>query len=220
MRTALCLLSIGIAATLMAGCQTTREAYYNAWENLGGYAKRERLVDYVTAARNEQGEAKEEFANALEQFKSVVNFSGGDLEVLYNQLNDSYESSAAQAEEVRNRIVSVRRVGQALFEEWDGEVEEISDASLRRRSRELFDQTKASYDEMLARMDSAAGSMDPVLTSFRDRVLFIKSNLNAAAIASLKDEELELTTDIEELIREMEASIREADEFIAEIQQN
>ena len=62
MRTALCLLSIGITATLLAGCQTTREAYYNAWENIGGYAKRERLVDYVTAARNEQGEAKEEFA--------------------------------------------------------------------------------------------------------------------------------------------------------------
>jgi hypothetical protein len=185
-----------------------------------GYAKRERLVDSVEAARDAQGSAKEQFASALEEFKSVVNFDGGDLEALYNQLNDSYEESADRAQTVRSRIVSVRRVGQALFDEWDGEVEEISDAGLRRRSRELYDQTKDSYDEMLARMDSAAKSMDPVLTKFRDRVLFIKSNLNAQAIASLKGTELELATDIEDLIREMEASIREADDFIAQIQKD
>ena len=28
----------------LMGCQTTRTAYYNAWEKMG-YAKRERLVD-------------------------------------------------------------------------------------------------------------------------------------------------------------------------------
>ncbi len=213
----LCFGLLGLLLLPAAGCQTTRKAYYNAWERFG-YAKRDRLVDYVKDARNEQAEAKEQFRSALEQFKSVVNFDGGNLEALYNDLNRSYEDSAAQAGEVRDRIVSVRRVGQALFEEWDGEVEQISDASLRRQSRDLFDQTKTSYDQLLTRMDSAAGSMDPVLTKFRDRVLFIKSNLNAQAIASLKGTELELTTDIEELIREMEASIREADEFIAQIQ--
>ncbi len=175
-------------------------------------------MDYVVAARDEQGEAKEQFANALEQFKSVVNFEGGNLEAMYNRLNDSYEASADQAQEVRDKIVSVRRVGTELFAEWDGEVEEISDSDLRGRSRKLFDETKANYDEMLSRMDAAAASMDPVLTKFRDRVLFIKSNLNAQAIASLKGTEVELATDIEELIKEMEASIREADEFIAEIQ--
>src|SRR5687768_4805957 len=214
-----CFLIAVMAIPALSGCQTTRRAYYNAWERFG-YAKRERLVDYVTAARDEQGEAKQEFASALEQFKSIVNFDGGDLEALYNQLNDSYEDSAAQAQEVRDKIVSVRRVGEELFAEWDGEVEEISDASLKRQSRELFDRTRTSYDEMLSRMDAAAASMDPVLTKFRDRVLFIKSNLNAQAVASLKGTEVELSTDIEELIREMEASIREADEFIAQIQQD
>ena len=208
-----------VAALSQSGCQTTREAYYNAWENFGGYAKRERLVDYVKAARNEQGQAKETFANALEQFKSVVNFDGGDLERLYNRLNDAYEDSAGQAEEVRERIVSVRRVGQALFEEWDGEVKQITDTDLRSRSRALYDETKSSYEEMLTRMDAAAATMDPVLTRFKDRVLFIKSNLNAQAVASLKGTEIELGQDIQQLIAEMEASIREAGEFIAKIQQ-
>ena len=210
----LALIVIGLA---IPGCQTTRTLYYNAWESMG-YAKRERLVDYVKAARDEQAEAKQQFASALEQFKSVVGFEGGDLEKMYNDLNRSYERSASQAQEVRDRIASVRNVGDALFDEWDGEVEQITDKGLRSRSRELHDDTRKSYDEMLSRMDAAAASMDPVLVKFKDRVLFIKSNLNAQAIASLKGTELELGTDIEKLIGEMEASIKEADEFISKIQ--
>ena len=76
--------------SLIAGCQSTREAYYNAWENFGGYAKRERLVDYVKEASKEQTEAKQQFTTALEQFKSVVNFDGGDLEKMYNKLNNTF----------------------------------------------------------------------------------------------------------------------------------
>jgi hypothetical protein len=49
-------------------------------------------------------------------------------------------------------------------------------------------------------------------------VLFIKSNLNAQAIGSLAGTEVELGADIDNLIKQMEASIAEADKFIAETQ--
>lgn len=207
-----------ILASLLLGCATTRKLYYNAWEGMG-YAKRQRLVDYVKSARDSQEEAKQQFASALEQFKSVVNFDGGNLEAMYNNLNKEYERSASRAETVKSRIQSVRNVGDALFTEWAGEIKQIKDdPSLQQGSQKLFDQTKGNYNEMLARMDSAAATMDPVLTKFNNRVLFIKHNLNAQAIASLRGTELELGSEIETLIREMEASIAEADKFIAEIQ--
>jgi Protein of unknown function (DUF2959) len=211
-------LPIIVLLLLAAGCAATREAYYNAWEGMG-YAKRERLVDDVKAARAEQAKAKEEFTSALEQFKSVVNFQGGDLEKLYNALNSSYEDCAGRAEEVREKIQTVRNVGGALFTEWEGEIGQIKDdPSLKRQSERLFDQTHDSYEQLLVRMDSAAKSMDPVLTRFNNRVLFLKHNLNAQAIASLKGTELELGDEIDKLIKEMEASIAEADKFIAELQ--
>ncbi len=202
---------------LIAGCQSTREAYYNAWENFGGYAKRERLVDYVKKASAEQTEAKEQFTSALEQFKSVVNFDGGDLEKMYNKLNKEYEACASQADAVRGRIASVRNVGTAMFTEWKGEIGQINDANLKGKSQSLYDKTEVSYNGLLTRMDAAAKAMDPVLTSFKDRVLFIKSNLNAQAIASLKGTEMELGKEIEGLIKQMEASIAEADKFLKEI---
>jgi hypothetical protein len=92
------------------------------------------------------------------------------------------------------------------------------DPSLQAQSRSLLDRTRGSYAEMIQRMDTAAGTMDPVLAKFKNRVLFIKHNLNAQAIASLKGTELELGGDVERLIREMNASIQEADAFIKEVQ--
>jgi hypothetical protein len=94
----------------------------------------------------------------------------------------------------------------------------MSDASLKQKSRALLDRTRGSYQEMIQRMDSAAATMDPVLTKFKDHVLFIKHNLHAQAFASLKGTELEIGGDVDKLIREMEASIAEADSFIAEVQ--
>jgi len=198
----------------LIGCQTTRTAYYNAWEKMG-YAKRERLVDNVKAARQEQVDAKQQFATALEQFKSVVNFQGGDLEKLYNKLEKEYKRCDSEAGSVRSKIQSVKNVATALFDEWKGEIGQMKDASLKGKSQQLLDQTKSNYDEMISRMDAAAASMNPVLEKFNDRVLFIKANLNAQAIASLKGTEVELGGDIDKLIKDMQTSIDEADKFIS-----
>jgi predicted DNA-binding ArsR family transcriptional regulator len=91
----------------------------------------------------------------------------------------------------------------------------MKDQSLAGKSQQLYDQTQANYKEMISRMDTAAASMTPVLEKFNDRVLFIKANLNAQAIASLKGTEVELGGDIDKLIKDMQTSIDEADKFIS-----
>ncbi len=214
------LLAFTLAAPLFTlGCQTVREGYYNAWENYGGYAKRERLVDDVKDARNAQEKAKEQFVSALEQFKEVANFDGGNLERVYNKLNKELERSEGRAETVHEQIQQVKNVSKALFEEWKGEIELLKDdPSIQQQSQKLYDQTLASYNELVGKMDAAADKMGPVLTKFRSRVLFLKHNLNAQAIASLKGTEVELSEEIDALITDMEASIAEADAFISEMQ--
>ncbi|MGB7158444.1 MAG: DUF2959 family protein [Tepidisphaeraceae bacterium] len=210
-------LTVTVALILLAaGCATTRKYYYNTWEKFG-YDKRERLVDNVEEARDAQVEAKKEFASALDEFKSVVNYKGGDLDAMYNKLNKAYQRSESQANVVREKVTGVKRVGDALFTEWKGEIAEIKgDPALQKGAQELFDKTKVNYGEMIQRMETATLSMDPVLQRFKNRVLFIKSNLNAEAIGSLAGTEVELGADIDKLIKEMEASIAEADKFIAE----
>ena len=59
--------------------------------------------------------------------------------------------------------------------------------------------------------------MNPVLAKLKDQVLFLKHNLNAKAIAGLKTESLKIQGDIESLIKDVNKSVSEADEFIKSI---
>jgi hypothetical protein len=180
-----------------------------------GYHKRDLMVSDVEKARDAQQEAKEQFKSALERFTTVLNVKGGELQDKYDTLNAEYEKSEAKAQAVRDRIASVEDVSAALFKEWEAELQEYSSASLRQNSQKKLTQTRTQYAQLIKAMKRAETKMDPVLAKFKDQVLFLKHNLNAQAIASLKNELVSVEGNIASLIKEMETSIKEADSFIA-----
>jgi Skp family chaperone for outer membrane proteins len=194
----------------LGGCQSM---YYGAMEKMG-VEKRDILVDRVDNAREAQQEAKEQFESALEKFIAVTNYSGGDLEKQYKTLKSEYEDSVSRADAVRDKISSVEDVADALFKEWEGELKEYSSAELRRSSERQLKATRKSYSALITAMKAAEKKIDPVLAAFNDRVLYLKHNLNANAIASLKTQRKSVETDIQSLIRDMNKSIVEADKFI------
>jgi hypothetical protein len=209
-------LLLAVSLGLLAGCQSM---YYGAMEKVGIH-KRDIMVDRVKAARDTQNEAKQQFLTAMEQFKSVVNFKGGDLEKEYNKLNATLQKSESEAAAVRNRINAVEDVSNALFSEWRSEIKQYSSDTLRRSSQQKYDLTKAKYGELIEAMRKAESKLEPALVPLRDQVLYLKHNLNAKAIAGLSDELLTVQTNVDQLVRDMEASVAEADAFIAALQAN
>lgn len=198
------------ALIAMAACSS---AYYNTLEQFGVH-KREILVDRVDDARDSQVEAKEQFETALEKFRSVVNFDGGNLEKVYNGLSRELERSEDKAAEVSERIDSIEDVAKALFREWEQELGQFSSASLRQQSERQLRETRARYDDMITVMRRAEARIQPVLSPFRDQVLFLKHNLNAQAIASLQGEVGVIEADVASLIADLERAIAAADDFI------
>lgn len=199
-----------VAVHILVGCQTM---YYGAMEKIG-VEKRDILVDRVENAREAQQDAKEQFSSALDKFIAVTNYSGGELEKQYKLLKDEYEESKSRAEEVRDRINSVEDVAKALFKEWENEIKQYASPELGRASKRQLNTTKKSYSKLIMAMKSAEKKIAPVLVAFNDRVLFLKHNLNANAIASLKTQRLSVESDIQTLIKDMNKSIAEADMFI------
>ena len=202
-----------LAVILLAGCQSV---YYSTMEKFG-YEKRDILVDRVDDAREAQQEAKQQFESALAQFIAVTNYSGGELEKKYNNLKDEYEDSESRADAVHERIADVERVAQDLFKEWKEELSQYSSAELRRSSQANLNATRTRYRELIGVMKRAEKKLAPVLAAFHDRVLFLKHNLNARAIASLKTERARIQADINVLVADMNRSIAEADRFIKEM---
>jgi len=200
---------------MLCGCQS---AYYDTLEKVGIH-KRDLMVDRVEDARDAQEEAKEQFQSALEQFSSVVRVQGGELEKKYDKLNKIYEECSDKADLVRKRIKSVESVSEALFDEWEDELREYSSARLREDSRKKLQKTRRDYERLIAAMKRAEKKIQPVLNAFHDQVLYLKHNLNAQAISSLANELVAIEDDVAGLVREMEASIREAEQFIMALRQ-
>ena len=117
-----------------------------------------------------------------------------------------------------DRIASIERVADDLFDEWRAELKQYSSATLRASSEQKMNDTRIRYERMLASMKNARQRIDPVLHVFQDHVLFLKHNLNARALASLQNEVTSIEGKVDMLIRDMEAAIAEADSFIRAMQ--
>jgi len=207
--------SINLAAlvfmlALLGACSS---AYYKTMEGFG-IEKRDILVDRVEDARDAQGDASEQFTSALDQFRATVAFDGGDLEKTYDRLNAEYERCVDEADGVSSRIDDVQSVAEDLFSEWEQELDQYSKAELRRASASMLNDTRSRYKQLMASMRRAESSMDPVLESFEDQVLFLKHNLNARAIGALRNELDSIERDTANLITQMQAAIDEANAFI------
>lgn len=203
-----------VMAILLTACQS---AYYGAAEQVG-YHKRDILVDRVEDSRDAQQEAEEQFQSALEQLMELTNFDGGDLEDMYESLAEEYEDAEEAAAEVRSRIDGVEHVAGALFKEWQGEIEQYSSARLKADSQAKLHETRKRYDAMVVALRKSEVKMDPVLVALKDNVLYLKHNLNARAVASLKVEFKSIEDDIEALIREMRKAIASSNAFIESMQ--
>jgi hypothetical protein len=196
------------------GCQGT---YYKTME-VFGKQKKDLLVSKVISARDAQLDAKEQFASALDEFRSIVGYNGTMLDEKYKTLKAQYEKCESRTRTVESRIDDVKRVAKDLFREWEDELDQYSSPALRASSEKKLGETQQRYDRLIGAMEKARNKIYPVQNSFKDQVLFLKHNLNAQAVASL-DRELDvIEKEISLLIREMESSMAEADAFIRQMQ--
>lgn len=209
------LLAIVMSIFTLTGCQS---AYYSAMEQVG-YHKRDIMVDRVEDAKESQQDAQQEFTSALEALSALTNFDGGELETVYNQINDKYQDSEKAAQEVSDRIAAIEDVSDALFAEWKSELDLYTSSKLRRASEQKLKETQRSYTTMLAAMKRAEDKMTPVLNTLRDNTLYLKHNLNASAIGALQGEFTSLEQDIQYAIKQMNAAIAESDKFLQKLSQ-
>lgn len=193
-----------------------RSAYYQAKESMG-HPKRNMVVCHVEQACDSLQETKIHFEGALKRFKAIVIVDDTTLEYKYKLLQQQYDFCKAKADHVSCRIRAIEEVSHALFKEWEAELDEYSNRSLKARSRQQLRLSRQHYVRLIKSMKRAETKILPVLSAFKDQVLFLKHNLNAQAIAALENEFLEISIDMSQLIQVMEQTIFEANQFVARL---
>ena len=199
----------------LSGCN---RVYYAGLEKVG-YPKRDLLQRRVESARDAQEEVKEQFSSALDRFRATVHVEGGDLEERYDELRKELERSEERAKGLEDRIDSVEDVAEALFDEWENELEQYKRPELRAGSERRLRETRRSYEPMMASMRRAHKRVEPVLEALRDVVLALKHQLNARAVAGLRGELQGVEREVEALVAAMNQSIQQAGKFLSTLEE-
>ena len=195
---------------LLGGC--TR-SYYKAMRTFGK-EKRDILISRVKDSKKDQQAAKEQIKTTMESFQELTGFQGGSLEKSYKKLNGEYEKAADAAQKLHNRIDSIDQVSNDLFKEWQKEIDGMENKKLAAQSAFLLRQSRLNEAQYVKAMRQTEARMTPVITAFRDQVTFLKHNLNARAIGSLKGTSAKMSTDVDVLMVSLDSSMKQADSLI------
>ncbi|MGA8038430.1 MAG: DUF2959 family protein [Candidatus Acidiferrales bacterium] len=204
------LASVLAAVVALGGCTS---AYYKTMQKLGK-EKRDILVQRVKDSKKDQEETKEKLQTTMESFQALTGFQGESLEKQYKRLNSDYESAASQVDKLHERIQSIDKVSNDLFTEWQGEINQMSNAKLKARSTAMLKDSQARQAAYMKAMRNTEARIAPVMAAFHDQVLFLKHNLNARAIGSLKGTSAKMDTDVTSLMKSIDGSMAEADNLI------
>jgi hypothetical protein len=206
-------LSVIVFSLLLSGCHST---YYKAMSTLGK-EKRDILVQRIKDAKKDQDQTKQKLQTTMESFQALTGFKGGSLEKSYKRLNSDYESAASQADKLHDKIQSIDQVSNDLFKEWQGEINAMDNGKLKSQDSVMLRNAKTRQATYMRAMRRTEEQIAPVLKAFHDQVLFLKHNLNARAIGSLKNTSAGLQSDVAGLVQSIDASSQEADKLISSL---
>jgi hypothetical protein len=204
-----------LPALVISSCNSI---YYAAMEKLGR-EKRDILVKRILTVKKDQQETGEQLKSTLDVFKEVTGFDGGNLEKTYNRLHDSLEHCKDRAKELHDHVNSVDDVAKRMFSEWKGEINDMRNVTLKRQSQTLLTNAQRQHSGYMRQMRATETKINPVLQAFNDQVVFLKHNLNARAISSLKKTSVDLDLQANDLIGEINESSNEADQYIKTLAQ-
>ena len=198
-----------VLCAFLCSCQGL---YFSTMERFG-VDKRDILVERLETTNDALVVAGVRFDDAVAAYRSVFDAEEGRLEQQFENLSTAQRRCESASEDVNEAIASVQSVATLMFDDWKAETGEIMDADLRRASRDNYTKATARYERTLRAFRRFQARMDPVLTTFRDHVLFLKLNLHPHALGALQEQEEDIVADVKELGELIESAANETTEF-------
>lgn len=112
----------------------------------------------------------------------------GDAVKAYDELVDVVENSEDQAEDLRKSIEKMQAEAVPVFDQWTKDLEAYSNPEMRQRSQARLAAARERYDAVVAAVEPVLVEYEAINQSFRDHVLFLKHDMNPAALATIQDD--------------------------------
>ncbi len=151
-----------------------------------GIAKLEDLVARVERVHVEVELARESAASAVRGLRTLVaaDFAGDPVESWKRVLADG-DASRDRAIALRETVMAMTIAAKPVFEQWRVQLDGIASASVRARSEQRLEETRARYDAIVVAVTPALDDYDALNRTLRDLSLFLSLDFNQASIRAI-----------------------------------
>jgi hypothetical protein len=195
--------SVGVAVAIAAGVVlATAAAAQDA-----GVKQVEALVGASGQTVQAIADTKLQLLKTMDVYNALLADDAKDRKKLYKDLQREMAGTEKRRAEIATRAGAMALEADILFKKWEASTAAIESESLRKRSEERLTKTKASYAEIRASGDKAAGLYTPVMKTLADQVTYLGHDLNPDAVASLKPDADKLNKNVHELVKAIDDTI-------------
>lgn len=206
----LALLCVLLPALTLTGCASLFHG-----GNGSGPDKVDNLLEKIERVHVECELSGESVREAVQSLHVIVEPEfGGDPISAYEEFVAAVERSEARAKALDAIVRPMRATAEPFFEEWAANLNSFTSMDMRLRSQERLTDTLARYEAIIAAVDPAQRDFELLNRSLRDHALFLASDFNAAAVASLDGELTTLTTMAGELDDHFDACLTAAQDYV------
>ena len=187
---------VALGATGLVACQSNGYASSLA---LDGAESQRDLGHSVTSVLEAQMESQSEFDEAFQLLLQLQRAPQEDVVDLYAEFQKQVDSCARNVERVDQGILTVEQNATELFASWEADLGQFSSPTMRERSQARMGQAQDSLQRLLDQLRNGRGSMDAILRTQRDFVLYFNHNLSPNSIATLESENAQFEASMREL---------------------
>src|SRR5262245_18769727 len=162
-------------------------------------------------------QTKLQLMKTMDVYNALLADDVKDVKKLYRDLQKEMDSTEKRRAEITTRAALMSSEADALFKSWEASTAAIESESLRKRSQERLQQTKATYAEIGVVGRRAADLYAPVMKTLGDNVKYLGHDLNASALASLKPDAKKLNQEVETLGKAIDDTVTATNAKIAAI---
>ncbi len=173
------------------------------------------LLTRIERVQAETAVAKDSVHAALSELCTLVSPGfKGDAATEFAKFLAASEASEDQAETLRDITEPMQDAADELFQRWTKDMEAFGNSRMRQRSQTRLDETRTRFQSIIGATQAAQIALDAFHDDMRDHALFLRHDLNSAAVASIRTDVRALNEQIQGLDTRFDATTAAARAYV------
>ena len=147
------------------------------------------LVASVERVNSELDASKTKLLGAVQTLQKVTapDFKGDAVEG-HKELVRAIDDSEDQTDDLRKSVERMQAEAEPVFNQWTKDLEGYSNPEMRQRSQARLAAARERYDAVVAAVTPVLVECEAVNQTLGDHALFLKHDMNPAALATIQDD--------------------------------